>query len=425
MNNSKKFDSAYYQEWSFIQGRKFLLSILALGSVLITHKIGSHIAFNLSPNQKSIQFFITSFFIFLGYMGIDWVLANALSSASNVQKKKEQKGNKSIWTFALAALTTTLLLSLVSNFFISSEIAGETPLNYFNEQIEKARVQDSVLKVNAYEMLNKAAKDQNNLIREAKKEKNIIVAKAINSGSSSWKSDYDKHKNNPKAWFWTCTKCPSEYKAYRKRIKDAILEGDGLIAKATNHQSFIQSSLSPTLSYQLSSDSMLIAVKENTQLQEQQRQFRERQLNIILFAMTFGAGILALILTIVIKKHRENYGQQIEENNALILMIFFDMISRLSHGLADIIYTVIAEPFNRLKKNGWIKSYTLMTESQEVSTDKEQISENNGSVLAVKRNCQNCNTDISHKRSDAKFCSDKCRMDYHDYIPRKKQNGVL
>ena len=32
-----------------------------------------------------------------------------------------------------------------------------------------------------------------------------------------------------------------------------------------------------------------------------------------------------------------------------------------------------------------------------------------------KRLCMNCETGIDYKRSDAKFCGDKCRREYHSF----------
>ena len=190
----------------------------------------------------------------------------------------------------------------------------------------------------------------------------------------------------------------------------------------------MQTALFPTLSYQLSKDTLLAAVNDNTLKMEQERKFRESQLNRILLVMTLGCGLLALILTYVLKTLRKKHGQQVTENNVQFIMVLFDMCGRFGNGLADIIYTVTVQPFNALKKRGWIKSYALAPNRLTVyppngfGNAAETVGE------SVKRVCLNCETDIAHKRKQARYCTDKCRMEYHDYVPHKKKplvNGAL
>ena len=415
--NSRISQSAYYREWAFVYGRKFLLTILALGSVLVTHKIGMYFAALLAPHSFFFSLIIKTGFVALGWAGIDWVLANALAEASSIHPDEETHNNRPVWVFAICALVTTLLLSIASNQFISNELAGETHLDDFNAQVSKAMTQDSVLKSHAFYSLQNATKEQQSLVQSALKEKGRLVAAAVSKGTQSWKKDYYSHKNKPKAYFWTCGKCPQGYKNYRQSILDATKQGDQLIYEAKNHKKFVQQSLSPTLSYELAKDTLLATVNNNTLKLEQERKFRERQLNTILLVMTVGCGILALILTYVLKTLRKKYGQQVVENNVQFIMVLFDMCGRFGNGLADIIYTVFVHPFNALKKRGWIKSYAL-------SSNRMTVYPPNGflkTTQTVKRVCLNCKTDITHKRKQAKYCSDKCRMDYHKFIPHKKK----
>jgi len=275
--------------------KKFLLSILALGSVLVTHKIGSYIGNLIFPTLFAPQLIIQLFFVALGWGAIDWVLANALSSASNVDG---EEGNKRpIWVFAISALASTLLLSITSNYFISGELAGDTYLDDFNSQVKQAMVQDSVLKTKAFISLENATSDQNKLHTEALKEKDRLVRQAVKKGSKSWQNDFKRHKNNPNGFFWKCKRCPQGYKNYRQSILDAIEAGDKLVYEAKNHKKFIQASLSPTLSYNLSNDSLLLTVKDNTLKLEAERKGKKEQLNIILLVMTLSCGILFLIFS--------------------------------------------------------------------------------------------------------------------------------
>ncbi len=424
MKNSKVLVSAYYQEWAFVYGRKFLLSILALGSILITHKIGTYIADLLFPENPIFHFTVTVFFVGLGWAGIDWVLANALSSASSIDEEEDEnaiKAKRPVWFFAIAALISTLLLSLSSNFFISSQLAGKSHLSDFNEQVKQTMAQDSVLKTQAFQSLEAASAEQSELVVAALAEKKRMVKEAVSKGTPSWRNDYKHGKHNPEGYFWRCTDCPSKYKQYRKSIELAIEEGDKLVNEAKGHKKFVQQSLSPTLTYQPANDSMLITVKANTIQLEQERKEREGNLNVVLLAMTLGCAILALIITYVLREHRKRYGQQVIENNVKLIMFLVDISQRFGNGIAAIIYTLVVQPFNFLQRKGLVKRYELAQHAFAIPQSNASVTANNTSV---QRSCQNCQTDISHKRSDAKFCSDTCRMDYHNFIPHKKNGKV-
>lgn len=431
---NKTQESAYNQEWAYVQGRKFLLILLALGSLLVTFRIGGYVGNLIFPASPTGFFIIRLAFVALGYAGIDWVLANALASASSVAptdvvvidedtgKKVPQDSDRrkrSVWAFALAALFTTIGLSVASNFFVSSEMAGESHLMYFNAQVAGAMRNDSLMKIRAFDALEKAGDEERQRIDLAKAEQKRLLNTAIASGSESWQQDYQKHKGNMRAWFWTCADCPREYQRYRERIRDAMSEGDQLLKEARGYTQSVQAALSPTLSYQMSNDSMLLTVQQNVTELELERKSREAKLNIILLVLTIGAGLLSLILTWVLKEHRKDHGQLVLEDHVRPVMVAMDMTNRLGSSLSDLVYTIIAQPFNGLKRKGYIKTYQLQANRE---TDSTHGSVTNGSE---ERLCLNCGTDISHKRSDAKFCGDSCRMEYHNFVPGKNgKNGV-
>jgi hypothetical protein len=54
-----------------------------------------------------------------------------------------------------------------------------------------------------------------------------------------------------------------------------------------------------------------------------------------------------------------------------------------------------------------IRAFTSRTDATDTRTGAEIVG-------TVKRSCKNCGTDISHKRSDAKFCQSSCRKRYHE-----------
>lgn len=421
-------ESAYFREWAFVKGRSFLLTILALGSVLVTHKIGVYFAALLAPDIFFISLIIKAGFVALGWAGIDWVLANALAEVSSVHPDDTKGSNRPVWIFAVCALATTLLLSLASNQFISSELAGETHLVDFNIQVGKAMTQDSVLKSKAFTSLQNATKEQQVLVQAAIKEKGRLVAQAIQNGSTGWQRLYYAQHKNRESFFHKCRRCSGKFKSYREGIQAAIEQGDKLVYDARNHTKFIQTTLSPTLSYQISKDTLLASVRDNTLKLEQERQTREVQLNRILLVMTLGCGILAFILTIVLRHLRKKHGQQVTENNVQFIMVVFDMSARFGNALADIIYTLLVQPFTFMQGKGWIKRYELTDSRSNRLTDNGYNATVTDKPVAVKRLCKNCTTDIAHKRSDAIYCGDKCRLEHHGFVPNKRKesgNGVI
>lgn len=409
-------ENAYSQEWAYVKGRVFTLNLLALGSLVVTFRLGGFIG-NMVSENGSVVFVIRLIFMWLAYMAVDWVLKNSLAAASNVQKDETSSPTpKSVIRFAGAALLTTLGLSIASNPFISSELAGESYLPQFNQEIVAAIQRDSSLKMEAFAALKEAGKAQDEKIKAAYNQKKVLVSEAIAKGSTSWKDDYYLHKSNPKAWFWTCTKCPSEYKSYRDGILEAIREGDKLIANAQGYSSSVQAALSPTLAYSVSQDTFLLAMKGNVQKLENERQTAQKRLNLILLVMTLMFGGLSVGLTIVLRDHRKQHGQQVPDGNVRMAMVILDMSNRLGEMITDVIYTVILQPFNYLKRKRWIKSYKV-TDSRSNATVVTDDSP--ASVENEPRLCDQCQTDISHKRSDARFCSDACRMQWHNFVPHK------
>ena len=118
-NISASEENAYQQEWAYVKGRMFTLNLLAIGSLVVTFRLGGFIGNMVSDNSTTV-FFIRAIFMWLAYMAIDWVLKNSLAAASNVGKDEQNSPTpKSVIRFAGAALLTTLGLSLASNLLLA------------------------------------------------------------------------------------------------------------------------------------------------------------------------------------------------------------------------------------------------------------------------------------------------------------------
>ena len=115
-------------------------------------------------------------------------------------------------------------------------------------------------------------------------------------------------------------------------------------------------------------------------------------------------------------------------------MYLVDMLERVGSGISDIIYTFTIQPSLWLKNRGYIFEYRLTQKRTEESQHREnkdkreskakrkraKKAEEHASVSGTPvRECEVCHTDISNKRSDAKYCSDTCRWEANGF--KKKQ----
>lgn len=404
---------SYYIEWSYVQARSFVLNFLALGTMLMFYRIGTILAERTFPDISSMRLLIQIFMIATAYYAIDWglkiILTDASATAAPPSSVKDISGNKIevkaqkgiyLWRIAIFAALITTGISLTSNLFVSADLSGRSYLPEYVTILKQETRRDSVMKANAFALLSKAPEVQSQMIREANKEARQLLTEAINSGTPSWKRDYFTHKDNRKAWFWTCTSCPSEYKSYRNRIITAIEEGKEIKAKAGGYTQDITATLSPTLSHDVASDSTVVKMEAATYQLEQERKSREKAINIVLMIMTIAGAILALILTWLLKKHREINGQLINDNPARFLMVATDIFNRIRRLCSDILYSLTFHQHEKLLNRGTLISYTVEEQNATASL--------HATVHNVKR-CQWCDKPLRGKRSDAKYCDDHCR----------------
>ncbi len=186
-SNYTSKENAYQQEWAYVKGRGFTLNLLAIGSLVVTFRLGGFIGNMVSSGSTTI-FCIRAVFMWLAYMAVDWVLKNSLAAASNVEKgEKATPTPKSVILFAVTALLTTLGLSIASNPFISNELAGESYLPQFNQEIVAAIQRDSSLKVQAFSAIKDASKEQDKKIKASYNQKKVLVREAVAEGSASCK----------------------------------------------------------------------------------------------------------------------------------------------------------------------------------------------------------------------------------------------
>lgn len=413
-------ENARKKEKAYIIGRQAALALLALGTALAMFRLGTSIAEDAFPDSFWAALFIRTILVGLSFFGVDFIAQNALSSASDITSQSDvilkahdgtvittvDKGlSKRILQFGVLALVATITISAFANYFVSSDLAGESQVLRINERMEELTKQDSITKLEAFNLIAQSDTIEQNRIKLAETDARELLAKAVGSGSISWQKDYYAHKNNPKAWFWTCQECAIEYQAYRDRIKKAIKTGEEQIAEAKGYGEVMRSTLSPTLSYQLSNDSSLVQYANNILYMEKERKAKGSKIFWLLTIFTVICGIVSFAITLMLREHRKYFGQHIVEDAVTPIEYILDMITKIVVAFRDSIYTVFSLPYRLLLSNGWITAYQFETSSESININKGKM-------------CQNgCGTNIEHMKANAKFCGDDCRNEYHN---RKK-----
>jgi len=415
---------SYYIEWGYVKGRGFTLNFLAFGSMLFFYRIGSQLGAMTFGHGSPLIFWVRLLCVILAYYSIDWVLKVVLTDASTVAKQNAElfdvNGNKievsernaaSIWKVAIAALCITTGISVASNFFVSSELSGDSHLLTYQSQLVSRMNTDSALINKALQILDQSADKQTQLTANATAQRSALIDAAIKNGSPSWRNDYYLHKNNSKAWFWTCKSCPSGYIAYREGIKVAIAEGDKILARASGYSELMAATLSPTLSPSMAKDSTLMELKTITQTLESERKHKERLTNIALLIITIASAIVTFLLTWLLRKHRIVNGQLVNDNPARFMMVTFDIFNRVKRLLSDILFTVTFNIHELLLEKGWLKSYTV---------EDTHVTESLHATVRVHKTCIHCDAKLIGKRSDSKYCNDTCRANFHAEKRKKK-----
>ena len=410
--------SSYYIEWGYIKARGFTLTFLALGTMLVFYRIGTYLGETTFNGSLKAVFILRVLCVGIAYYSVDWVLKIVLTDASTVAKpsanvidisgnkiKSGDKDSRHVWKVAIAALLITTSISLVSTFFVSDDLSGKSHLLTYQNQLLSRIALDTALKQQALSIISGAGDKQTSMQAHALQEYKRLVGVAVDATKNkSWKNDYYLYKDRPKTWFWTCKKCPSGYKAYRNTIKAAMEQGNALINAANGYSHTITATLSPTLSYSATQDSALIELKNITATLEKRRQSKQTTLNIVLFSMTLAGAFMSLLVTWLLKKHREHYGQLIPDNPIRFMLITTDIMNRVRKVLSDILYSITFYQHERMVKHGFVKTYTL---------EDTHITDDLHATVHIEKRCVYCEKKLINKRSDAKYCDDQCRMNYH------------
>lgn len=415
---NRKELNAQKKEKGYIIGRQASLIMLALGTSIAMFRLGGYIGDEAFPESNLVIFIIRLLLVGLGFFGVDFIAQNALSSASDITSQpdvvlKDKNGStihtvnedlaKRILNFGVLALVATILISTFSNYFVSSDLIGSSKLGLINDRIDLLTRQDSITKLKAFELIENAGAEESSRVNEAIEAAQDSLKVAIDSGSAHWQEDYRKHKDNPEAWFWVCTKCAKEYQAYRKRILRAIEQGNKKILSARGYSEDVRSSLSPTLSYSLTNDTTLHIYSQNIMAIENERKARGSTLFWLMTVFTIICGIISYAITIMLRDHRLHFGQFILEDHVTPIEQAIDMLIKVVVAIRDLFYTILSAPYKYMKDNNWIRAYELEVSGGALTVNQGRVCKND-----------NCGNSIEHKSRNAKFCSDDCRNEWHN-----------
>jgi hypothetical protein len=337
-------------EFAYYTGRNIMLMIVAITSVIVTFRLGGFVA-EAYDLPTWANYLIRNFAVFLGF-GFDLILITALGGISMPSSK-----SKMAWMLAILALIVTLVLSLCSNWFFSEDSGGESNFKTYQEALISKMQQDSINKSKALDMVSAAGEEESKRIKNANSEATTLLDQAIKKGSQRWQDDYRKAMDNERAWFWVCQQCPAEYKAYRDGIKAAKQQGQEVKQSAYGYSQQIASMVAPTLSANVSSDSSMVELKMTTINLEDERKRKSGLMFWILTALTVGAAIMAMVLSVVLRDHRQEHGQYFHEDHIEMFVIIFDLLGTIKHMVLDLLQNLLVRPYNALVGWGLIEQY--------------------------------------------------------------------
>ena len=358
------------REKAYIACRSYALLFMAIGTGITLWLIGQYISRVYLGGSWFVSFIVSNGIVFIGAASIDWTFTNSLSSISDVGKKKVKKNeegeiieeekvstSKAAVRLAIGTCIATLTLSVVSALFISDELAGESHLVGYNEQLKKEINIDNQRKDKAIEILSNSETAQPEKVAEAVANKEALLSTVLKKSQGNWAELYERDKNNPKAYFWKCRRCGSDFKNFREQVSKAIENGDKGIADASNYYSTQKDIYSTVLKTNVGANDAMATIKENVAILEGERNTKKGNFRFILVAFTFGCAGISWLLTGAIKEHREQYGKFVEEDYNGFFFAVSGFFVKAAELVADLLYSMTFFITDAMKKKGYIQSY--------------------------------------------------------------------
>lgn len=366
MSETKKINAKRHEE-KLLKSRDSNLSVLAFGTLITMHMVGGFLGSLIFDHWLMVSLSRLGL-MFIGYSAIDGSVKNYLSAMSSDDGVFTDGAVKNrLKNSAKMVLLATILFSIVSNFFVSDFMVGESNYKGFNKEVFDAIKRDSSLKVLAMGQLSSISETAKQDLIDSRNKAKSILEQAVNSGGNRWKKDYLAHKDNRAKWFWKCktkgTTCPQNYIDYRNRILAAEEEGRKIISESVGGNEGIKNALASTLSYKVSADSTLVDLSSNVGEMESERKWSRWMIIGALSCLVLISGFFAYRNTIMLVDLRSIHGQQAEEKDSLFELVVVDFVNKILQIFLTIISTVIIQPYHWIRKSRFVLEYTLNGET--------------------------------------------------------------
>ncbi len=372
--DAAKIAAATAREKNEIRTRNGSLIFLAFGTAISSAMVGIELANHF---QLNLIFKILGiiFLVVFAYISIDSNVRNNLLASSD---KTESEGLKRYFQKkSIMALTSTVLFSICSAYFVGQISKGKSPHEKFNTTVEKFSKRDSTNKALAAATLSNLTQEQEKEIKTAKATAKTAEASIIQTFegrkiSESWRKDYHIGKYKTNSYIWTCSNCPKKYKRWRNEILKIRADRDNRAAEISKSNLMIKNNLATTLSYELQSDTSLATMKIYTNTMENERQNKSLLITFILVLLTIFAALGAYSSNNNLKKLREIHGQFILAGDQIIFDVFEDFLMTILRQFLGLIFGVLIIIDKALEKIG-IDLYEIKNESIAKFTTNNQI----------------------------------------------------
>lgn len=418
LTNDVEQETAYNQEVGYVFSRNMQVTVCAIGSTIFSYRIGQYVAQMIAPESYWINLISPTLFVGVAFLAIDWAFLNSLVGASSAAPEAYKKR---LMNKAKLFFVCTLTMSIISNFFVSEEIKGESHLSAYNAKQEQREGERFKLKAKALDLIEKAKADQPAAISAAQKQGRALVLQAVKTGSSSHQMDYQKAKGNTKHWFWTCKRgkhCPQTYIDYRNRIIGAEAEAAALLAAASGAAMSTESN-ALAIATDTTGTAELHLVAANTLQLEAERKFKGQIITFGLGALALICGLLAMSTTSTLSDHRKIYGQKVPEDNVTSIMTILDFLKRIPDLALDILHNLTTRPIEGMKEKGWLLSYSFSAASSAKDKGAKVYTDVHNNTVTQYTNTADTSTD---KQNEVKTVYGSAHRDIQEKQTQPKQD---
>jgi len=414
------------------------LTYLAITSVFVTYPYATKLAAQLSES-------LAPFIGVAGSLLIYWFIDGPLSNALRYLERGKGSGKKFKWRRALMVClaTTTLVItggmSFIANFLISDAVIPQKDEKELTAQL----ITNDNLFTNTVSIFDKDIKEAKRAIYLAKTTGKKKVETARHAGSLKWAREFKAHMDYANRKITNKTLKRGKFFDWYNGVIQARSDSARAVQDAENALALLRGSKTKYLASKTESEGAITTgfVKAQNRSDAVYTKFAH-----FLIFTDITAGVVVLFCAVWLFFYFSDGGILPETKNSF-LQAWDSWITEKTDKFTAWLFGTASKtvptdrtpphvaPVHAGSSDGFYLSrltsmveqlgerITLIEQNGKPSTDvypSEKASEktlkrrrkNVGKKTS--RKCLSCGTDISHKRKDAKFCSDACRKDYHE-----------